>query len=47
LLYFEEITDKELLKLQEEFEESNLPYTIDLVNYNKCTDDFKKIIGSK
>jgi predicted nucleotidyltransferase len=46
LLYFENIPSDTLLKLEEEFEESDLPYKVDLVNYNQCDEDFKKIIGS-
>lgn len=45
LLYFEDIPNEIILKLSEEFEESDLPYLVDLVDYNKCDDDFKKIIG--
>jgi len=29
----ESLTDKEIVKLKSDFEESNLPYTVDLVNY--------------
>lgn len=47
LLYFEEIPNDIIIKLEEEFEESDLPYKVDLVNYNKCDDNFKRIIGDK
>jgi predicted nucleotidyltransferase len=46
LLYFDNISDKELSQLKEDLEESNLPYKVDLVNYNKCSASFKKIIGN-
>jgi len=46
LLYFDDIDDKIIAKLQEEFEESDLPYKVDLVNYNLCDESFKKIIGT-
>lgn len=31
-------------RLLEELEESDLPYIVDLVDYNKCDDYFKQII---
>lgn len=37
-----EITDRELQKLREQFEESNFPYFIDVVNFNKVKDSFRK-----
>ena len=45
LLYFEEIPLNVLLQLEEALEESDLPYKVDLVNYHKCDESFKKIIG--
>ncbi|MCF8463031.1 MAG: nucleotidyltransferase domain-containing protein [Rickettsiaceae bacterium] len=45
LLYFDNIPTGEIIKLEEEFEESDLPYKVDLVNYNQCDEDFKKTIG--
>ncbi len=30
--------------LTEEFEESNLPFKVDIIDYNRVTDEFKKII---
>lgn len=44
LVYFENIPNSIILKLEEDFEESNLPYTVDLVNYNKCDSTFQEII---
>lgn len=37
--------DYELLK--EKFEESNLPFKVDLILYSRCDDTFKKIIDSQ
>jgi predicted nucleotidyltransferase len=45
LLYFENIPSKIINNIEEEFEESDLPFTVDLVNYHKCDTDFQKIIG--
>ena len=45
LLYFEEIPPKVLSQLEEEFEESDLPFKVDLVNYHRCDEDFKQCIG--
>lgn len=45
LLYFDEIPDAVLINIINDFEESDLPYEVDLLDYNKFDDDFKKIIG--
>jgi predicted nucleotidyltransferase len=44
LCYFDDIPWKELSQLEEDFQESDLPFTVDLVNWNKCSDTFKGII---
>lgn len=44
LCYKEDIPEQDIIKLEEEFEESDLPYKVDLVNYNTCNAEFKKII---
>lgn len=44
LVYFEDIPFKTLIKLEEEFEESDLPYKVDLVSYNKCNADFQRLM---
>lgn len=44
LFYFEEIPNKVILELEEYFEESDIPFKIDLVNFHKCDSDFQKII---
>ncbi len=45
LLYFDTIPDAVLCNIINDFEESDLPYKVDLVDYNKCDSDFKEIIG--
>ncbi len=44
LFYKDKIPDSALQKMQEDFEESDLPFTVDLVDYNKCDETFKKIL---
>jgi predicted nucleotidyltransferase len=44
LIYLENIPEVELDKIIEEFEESDLPFKIDILNYNKCDQTFKNII---
>lgn len=46
LCFFESIPNSVLLKIEEEFEESDLPYKVDLVDGNKCDPEFLKIIKS-
>jgi len=46
IFYKDAIPLYDLHKLEEEFEESDLPFKVDIVDYNKCDDDFKKIIMS-
>ena len=46
LVYLVDIPTKVLIKLEEELEESDLPYKVDLINYQACDDTFKKIIQS-
>ena len=38
------ITIEEYSKMKEEFEESNLKYRVDIIDWNAISDDFKKII---
>lgn len=44
LCYFASIPLKELLKLEDDFEESDLPYKVDLVDLNKCGKEFMALI---
>ena len=41
-----DIARSELVKIQECFEESNLPFTVDVVLYRDCSVEFKKIIDT-
>lgn len=36
------VKQNDIYKLKEEFEESNLPYSVDVVNFNQVSDEFKK-----
>jgi predicted nucleotidyltransferase len=45
LFYIEEIPQKIITMIEEEFEDSDLPYKVDLVNYNTCDRDFKERIN--
>ncbi len=40
-----DIPRSEVTKINEQFEESNLPFTVDVVLYRDCNDAFKKIIN--
>lgn len=44
LCFFDEISDKEYLNIEEDFENSDLPYKVDLINGNKCDEDFRDMI---
>jgi predicted nucleotidyltransferase len=44
LCYKEKIPSAVISKLEEDLEESNLPFKVDLVNWELCSDDFKKLI---
>lgn len=44
LCYKESIPDAEVSKILEEFEESNLPFKVELLNWENCASDFKKEI---
>ncbi len=42
---YKEPLSKELKwQLQEDLENSNLPFKVDLVDYNKCSEDFQELI---
>lgn len=40
------ISRNEVSKINEKFEESHLPFTVDIVLYKDCDDKFRKIIDS-
>lgn len=46
LFYVEPIPAKTISQLEEELEESDLPYEVDLVDYQQCDADFQKILKS-
>ena len=43
----DKISDYDYEILKEKFEESDIPFTVDLVQYDYVTDDFKKIIDTQ
>ena len=43
----EKLDLKKLSMLKLKFEESNLPYRVDIVDYNKTSKEFKKIIDAE
>lgn len=47
LFYLEPIPSKTLFALEEAFEESDLPYKVDLVDFFKCNSEFQKILRSQ
>lgn len=47
LFYLEAIPSKIFSALEEEFEESDLPYKVDLLDYHKCDPNFQKIMLEK
>ena len=47
LFYVDDIPEKTIYSIQDDFEESDLPYTVDVVNYNRCQPYFQKIIKEK
>lgn len=44
LCYFENILSSHINNIEDDFEESDLPYKVDLVNWHKCSDEFKNSI---
>ena len=44
LCFMEEMPLSVQAQLEGEFEESDLPYKVDIVDYHRCSEDFKKII---
>lgn len=44
LCYKDTIAWETLVKIKTDLEESNLPFKVDLVDYNECSEDFKQII---
>lgn len=44
ICFFDNIPTNVLAHIDEDFEESDLPYKVDVVDWNKCSDDFRAII---
>lgn len=44
ICYKEKIPDATIGEIAEAFDNSDLPYTVDLVAWWRCTDEFKKLI---
>jgi predicted nucleotidyltransferase len=44
ICFFDDISLAELSQIEEAFEESDLPYKVDLINWNSISIDFRKII---
>ena len=44
LCYKEPIPDSIVSHIEEDFEQSDLPFKVDLVSFSRCTEDFKKRI---
>lgn len=44
LCYKDNITLNMLSHIKEDFEESNLPFEIDLIDWSNCTESFKQMI---
>lgn len=47
LFFTESIPENIILQLEEKFEESDLPYQVDLVGYHRCDADFQKILNTR
>lgn len=44
ICFFDTIPDNVLIHIEEDFEESDLPYKVDIVDWNKSSDDFRELI---
>ena len=44
IVYFDPIPISDVVKLEEEFENSDLPYTVDLIDFNQCDEEFQNTI---
>ena len=44
LCFFEDISFRVLSRIAEGFEESDLPFKVDMVNWNKCKETFQDLI---
>jgi predicted nucleotidyltransferase len=44
LCYFGKIPNNELFSLEEDFEESDLPYKVDIISWDKINSSFRELI---
>ena len=44
ICFFDNIPSNIVMNIEEDFEESDLPYKVDIVDWNKCSDDFRVLI---
>jgi uncharacterized protein len=44
LCYVEEVPFRDLRKIHERFESSDLPFKVDIVDYKRCNRDFQEIL---
>jgi predicted nucleotidyltransferase len=45
LCFFEDIPTKIQIQIEEDFEESDLPYKVDIVNWQSCNQELKNVIS--
>lgn len=46
LCFSDDIPNRELINIEFDFEDSDLPYKVDIVNLNKVSSEFRKLIIS-
>ena len=44
LCFFDDIPWNIRVHIEEDFEESNLPFTVDVIDWNMCNDSFQRVI---
>jgi predicted nucleotidyltransferase len=44
LCFMGNIPDATITKIKGDFEDSDLPFQVDIIDFNRCSDDFKKLI---
>lgn len=44
ICFFDNIPLNVVIQIEDDFEESDLPYKVDIVDWNKCSDDFRALI---
>ncbi len=43
----EKLSDEIFYALKEDFEESDLPFRVDVLDWNRISDEFKKVINTR